>query len=144
MGPSWVPYGVSWLPFGAFLKPSGRLCSSTWSLLGAFGTLLLCAACCCLLPAAAYCCRSGSHCQHSCCSIFFCTTRGSARCTNTPFVPPQGLPTAIVLRWQRNFSSPDGDICNTSITIFTKLLHYSITQLLYYHYTIIVSNNNTI
>ena len=113
LGASWAPLGASWAPLGLHL---GALAAS-WAQLGAFwepqGLHLA-------LPTGLL-------------LYFICTAQGAAKFNNTSFVVPQGLPSATEEHCQRSSSSPDGDICNTSITIllYTKLLYYFITTLLY-------------
>ena len=140
LGRSWAQLERSWPPLGPDLEPLGRLLESTWTLLGTSWTQLaaswsqlglerrLLESTWTLLgiswtqlgaswaPLGANLDALG-HLLGSTriLSRASCTTRGSASSNTTSVVPPQGLPTAIVLRCQRNFSSPDGDICNTSI-----------------------------
>ena len=129
LGASWAPLGASWAPLGLHL---GALAAS-WAQLGAFWE------------------PQGLHLALPTGLLLYliCTAQGAAKFNNTSFVVPQGLPSATEEHCQRSSSSPDGDICNTSITILlyyyiTILLYHYIAMLLYYYITVLLNYHITI
>ena len=118
LGASWSQLGASWAPLGANLEPLGRLLGASWSLLGTSWAPLGCLGRL-LAQLGAFWEPQGLHLAlpTGLLLYFICTAQGAAKFNNTSFVVPQGLPSATEEHCQRSSSSPDGDICNTSITI---------------------------